>query len=324
MRAMIDTARRDLVDDLLDAVRVRTTLYCRSDMHAPWGFGVEAHGNPSFHVVTRGSCWLDVDGDGQSLPLRSGDLILLPHGPRHWLRDEPSSPVRWLEEILAVTRIDGAGRLRYGGDGELTELVCGGFVLEGDSVDSVLRALPRVVHVSGVSGAPAPWVQATLGLVSAVTSSNTSGAAAVLTRLAETMVMQALRSALAELAAVDQAQGEALRDPQIAAAVRLIHAKPERAWTVEGLAAEVGYSRSAFASRFREVVGEAPIAYLTRSRLATAATLLDRTTMSIGEVARRAGYANEASFGRAFSRAFGVAPGRYRRKPHAAGVQTPS
>jgi transcriptional regulator GlxA family with amidase domain len=187
-------------------------------------------------------------------------------------------------------------------------------VLEGESVDPVLQVLPRVVHVSGANGAPVPWVAATLGLISAVTSSSVSGAEAVLARLAETMVMQALRLALAELASADPAQVEALRDPQIAAAIRLIHANPELAWTVEGLAAQVGYSRSAFASRFREVVGEAPIAYLTRSRLATAATLLDRTRMSIGEVARRAGYANEASFGRAFSRAFGVAPGRYRRK----------
>jgi transcriptional regulator GlxA family with amidase domain len=91
---------------------------------------------------------------------------------------------------------------------------------------------------------------------------------------------------------------EALREPQIAAAIRLIHAKPERPWTVAELAAGVAYSRSAFASRFVELVGETPIAYLTRSRLARAATQLDRTSMSIGEIARRAGYANEASFGR--------------------------
>jgi AraC-like DNA-binding protein len=317
MGSRIVTARRDVIGDLLNAIRVRTTVYCRSEMRAPWGFGVEAHGTPSFHVVTRGRCWLDVDGDVQPLALRSGDLVLLPHGPRHWMRDVPSSPVRRLEQILAGTPVDGGGRLRYGGNGELTELVCGGFTLEGDSVDPVLHALPRVVYVSGVKGMPVPWVEATLRLVTAVTASDLPGAEAVLTRLAETMVLQALRSALTELAHADPAQLEALRDPQIAAAIRLIHNKGELAWTVERLAAEVGYSRSAFAARFREVVGEAPIAYLTRVRLATAAMLLDRTAMSIGEVARRAGYANEASFGRAFSRAFGVAPGKYRRKPPA-------
>lgn len=325
MRALIDTARPDVVGDLLNAVRVRATVYCRSEMRAPWGFGVEAHGNPSFHVVTRGSCSLEVEGAGQPLALTSGDMVLLPHGGRHWMRDEPASPVRWLEEILAVTPMDGNGRLRYGGKGELTtELVCGGFALEGDGVDPVLQALPRVFLVSGANGTPAPWVEATLELVTAVTSSSASGADAVLARLAETMVLQALRSALSELASADPEKVEALRDPQIAAAIRLMHAKPELAWTVNGLAAEVGYSRSAFAARFREVVGEAPIAYLTRSRLTIAATLLDRTTTSIGEVARRAGYANEASFGRAFTRAFGVTPGKYRRKARAAGANVPT
>jgi AraC-like DNA-binding protein len=218
---------RDVVNDLLASVRVRTTVYCRSAMRAPWGFEVEAHRNPSFHVVR------------------------------------------------------------------------------------------------GVDGNPSPWVAATLGLLAETTSSDALGAEAVVARLAETIVMQTLRSALAEKSSVGSVQIGALRDPQIAAAIRLIHEEPGFEWTVERLASRVGYSRSAFASRFRELVGESPIAYLTRSRLAIAATLLDRTKMSIGEVARRTGYANEASFGRAFSRAFGVAPGTYRRKaPAAASVST--
>ena len=311
MRSITGALERDVVSALLDALRVRTTVYCRSELRAPWGFGIEAHGNPSFHVVTRGRCWLEVDGGDQPLAMTTGDLILLPHGPRHWLRDHPSSPARWLEDIIDRTPTDGDGRLRYGGNGELTELVCGGFTLEGETVDPVLRALPRIVHVSGANGKPLPWVAATLRLVSAVTGSQAAGAEAVLARLAETMVLQALRSALADADAVEI---EALRDPEIASAIRLIHAQPDLPWTVERLASEVGYSRSAFASRFRALVGETPIAYLTRSRLAIAATQLDRTRLSIADIARRAGYANEASFGRAFRRAFGVAPAAYRRE----------
>jgi AraC-like DNA-binding protein len=323
MRSLTDTARADVVSDLLAMVRVRTSVYCRSELRAPWGFGVDARGNPSFHVVTRGGCWLEVDGAEMPLALASGDLVLLPHGARHWLRDASSSPVRWLDDILGSTPVDDDGRLRYGGRGELTELLCGGFELEGES-DPVLQALPRVVHVRGVDARPVPWVAATLELVAAVTSSETSGAEAVLTRLAETMVTQALRAALADLAATDPRRTQALRDPQVAAAIRLIHAQPESAWTVERLASQVGYSRSAFASRFREVVGESPIAYVTRSRLTIGATLLARTRMSIGEVARRAGYSTEASFGRAFKRAFGIAPGEYRRKsPETPNVTTP-
>jgi len=129
------------------------------------------------------------------------------------------------------------------------------------------------------------------------------------------MLTQALRLAPGDLASADPARARALRDPQIATAIHLIHAQPEEAWTVERLAVEVAYSRSAFAARFRELVGESPMAYVMRTRLALAATLLEQTNASIGEVARRAGYSSEASFGRAFKRAFGIAPGAYRRRP---------
>src|SRR5438094_688095 len=82
--------------------------------------------------------------------------------------------------------------------------------------------------------------------------------------------------------------------------------------TIDSLAAAVAYSRSAFSARFRELVGEAPIAYVVRTRLVLAATLLERPDLTLAEVARRTGYANEFSFSRAFKRAFHVPPDRYR------------
>jgi AraC-like DNA-binding protein len=275
-------------------------------MHAPWGFGVKAHGNPSFHVVTRGECWLAIDGEDEPFRLTAGDLVLLPHGPLHWMRDEPSSPTLWLDEILSGTPPDGHGRLQHGGDGATTELVCGGFVLEGGTRNPILAALPTVIRVARNESGPAPWVTATLELVSTLTQSNGPGAEAVLARVADTMLTQVLRLELAS------ERIDALRDPQIATAIHLIHANPAKEWTVGRLAQEVAYSRSAFASRFRDLVGESPMGYVTRTRLAIGATLLQRTNVSVREVAGRTGYSSEASFSRAFKRAFGVSPGAYR------------
>ena len=308
MKTIGKTATPDVVSDLLDAVRVRTTIFCRSDLRAPWGFGVRAHGNPTFHVVTKGACRLEVDGSPRAFELCEGDLVLLPHGPMHRLRDRPGSPTEWLDDILASTPLHG-GRLHYGGGGDRTELVCGGFVLEGDASNPILRELPDVIHVNGSEDAAVAWVAATLNLLAAVTASDGPGSRAVLTRLADTMLTQALRI---ELASTDASHARALSDPQIGAAIHLIHARPHEPWTVERLATEVGYSRSAFASRFRELVGESPMSYVTRTRLAVAATLLERTSLSIGEVAARAGYSSQASLTRAFKRAFGMAPGAYR------------
>jgi transcriptional regulator GlxA family with amidase domain len=155
-------------------------------------------------------------------------------------------------------------------------------------------------------------VAATLRLVGAETDATAPGSEAVVSRLADALLTQALRVAVAGPDTGDGARLRALRDPHVAAAVQLVHGQPQRPWTVGGLAAEVALSRSAFAARFRELVGEPPMRYLVRARLAHAAGLLHTTDLGLGEIARWTGYESESSFSRAFKRVFGVAPGAYR------------
>src|SRR6266567_7509033 len=100
MELLSDFDPSDQVSQLLRVIRIRSIVYCRSLMGAPWGFGVQAHGEPAFHVVTEGRCWLEADGEPDQIPLAAGDLALLPTGIRHWVRDEPVTPVTELEEIL--------------------------------------------------------------------------------------------------------------------------------------------------------------------------------------------------------------------------------
>lgn len=285
--------------DVFDSIRVRATIFCRSTLGAPWGFAVRPQGNPSFHAVTHGGCWLQVAGDGGPQRLGVGDLVILPHGVEHALTDEPGSAVVWLDDLLEATPVDAHGRLRHGGDGAATELICGGFVLDPSPI---IRSLPSVVLARG------GWVDSTLDLVSEVTRSNAPGASAVLARVAETMLTQALRDAFAELGTPP----DVFRDPQIAHAVQLVHERPEERWTLGELASKAAYSRSAFAFRFRDLVGEPPMAYVRRTRLARAASLLQQTDLALADIARRSGYATEASLSRAFKREFGVAPGSYR------------
>ncbi|TMK99105.1 MAG: AraC family transcriptional regulator [Actinobacteria bacterium] len=315
MELLSDFDASDPVSQVLRLLRIRSTVYCRSVMGAPWGFGVEPHGNPAFHVVTAGSCWLEVDGDSEPIALETGDLVILPIGSRHWMRDDPDSPATELEEILTDTPLDEHHRLHYGGGGRETGLLCGGFALDGGHAHAILRALPPALCVRGVGGHPIPWLAATLELLNAETASDAPGSEEVVSRLADALLTQALRVALTELESSNGGGVRALGDPQIAEAIELIHREPERAWAVGEVASEVALSRSAFAARFRQLVGESPKRYITRTRLAHAAALLHKTNAPIAEIAVRAGYASEFSFGRAFKRTFGVAPGAYRGGP---------
>jgi AraC-like DNA-binding protein len=287
----------DGVTQLLRAARVSSTLWCRSELGAPWGLAIEARAMPTFHVVASGECWLDVDG----VPMRrlgAGDLVVLPHGDAHALRDDPCTRVTLLDDLLAATPVDG-GRLRHGGEGTRTELLCGAFTLEGRQTNPVLAALPRVVHVQA-----AETVAWTLTMLGAELASPAPGAEAMTARLTDVLVTHALRAAL---------QGtDAVHDSIVAPAVRLVNEHPERSWTLDELARSVALSRSAFSDRFRRATGEAPMRYLSRVRLTRAAGYLRGTDATLGEIAAVCGYSSEFTFSRAFKRAFGVPPGRFR------------
>ena len=321
MELLSDFDPADEVSQLLRVIRIRSTIYCRSLMGAPWGFGVQAHGHPAFHVVTAGSCWLEIDGQPGQISLAAGDLVVLPLGNRHWMRDAPRSPVTELEEILTTTPLDAGRHLRYGGSGPATGLLCGGLTVESGPAHPVLRSLPPAVVIRGTRGRPAGWLSATLEMLTAETAAGAPGAQEVVTRLADVLLIQALRAALRQLESSAGAGLLALRDRQIATAIRLIHAQPDYGWTVGELAGRVALSRSAFSARFRNLAGESPLRYVTRTRLAHAAALLRTTDAPLAQIAARAGYGTEFSFSKAFKRTFGVAPGAYRGQPGAPPVQ---
>jgi AraC-like DNA-binding protein len=314
MELLSDLDGSDLISQVLRVVRVRSTVYCRSSLGAPWGFGVRAHGNPAFHVVTEGSCWLDVDGAAGQIALTAGDLVVLPAGPRHRMRDDPATAAIALDDILAARAPEERRSVRYGGPGPTTGLLCGGFALEGNG-HPILRALPPVIVVRGADGRPVPWLEALLALLSTEAAAPAPGAEEILTRLADAMLTQVLRGALAELQSAEGDGLLALRDPQVAAAIELIHRRPQHAWTVGELATQVALSRSAFSARFSGMVGESPKRYVTQTRLAQAAALLRSNDTPIAEVAQKIGYSSEFSFAKAFKRTFGVSPGSYRDQP---------
>jgi AraC-like DNA-binding protein len=306
----------DVLTDVLESVRIKSLISGRLDLTAPWGLEMPG-GSAAFYVITRGTCWLQLDDAEQPLSLAGGDFVLLPKARRHVVRDSLDTPARPKSEVFESCRRSGGcqpgGIFRYGGGGALTTIVGGGFLVEDGADSPLLSALPSIIHVQGDGGNAVRWFESTLQFVASEMASGQPGAETVVSRLADILFVQAVRAHLAQSGTHTTGWLRALTDPRIGQALGLIHQRPERPWTVESLAIEVGMSRSAFAARFTELACEPPLAYLTRWRMAKAARLLRVGTSSIGQVAGAVGYEAEAAFSKAFKRWNGLAPGTYRR-----------
>jgi AraC-like DNA-binding protein len=308
----------DGLSSVLREVGVRSVVYCLSDFAAPWGFSVERSLVAKFHLILDGAAALTV-GTAAPLPLGTGDLVLLPHGHGHIITDQPGSPVRQLDAILADHPVDETGRLRFGGDGRPTRLLCGGFELHPALPDELAEFLPPVLTLDSSAGL-GRWLQPLFALLEEQAQASAPGAAAIFAKLADVFVTQALRS---YLAAADGLARPLVSDPGISRTVRMLRERPEARWSVQGMSQCAGMSRTSFTTSFRAVVGQSPMAYLTELRLRRAAGYLSTTAKSMREIAHLTGYDNEASFSKAFSRLFGRPPGQYRRERLAAPQQTP-
>ncbi|WP_199549049.1 AraC family transcriptional regulator [Streptomyces sp. N35] len=279
-----------------------------------WGCGLDRLDAAGFHVIAEGACWLRVDGSPPR-QLVTGDVLLLPHGTPHELAGAPDA------QALPYAALEAAhpprdGIVDLGGEGPAAHVICGKFGYAGDVTHHpVLAALPPVIHIPGMSADPE--LQGIIRLLVAETTRQRPGARAVAARLTDVLFVQVVRAWL-ERADTTPDAGQrswllALRDPRISAALSLLHQAPHRPWTVESLARDVTMSRPVFARRFKELVGVAPLAYLARLRIDVAARLLRDTDERVGRIAEQVGYTSEFAFSRAFTRARGIAPGRYRR-----------
>jgi AraC-like DNA-binding protein len=307
----------DVLSDVLRTLRLQNRCYGRFDLTAPWGVEVEAGGPRSshFYVIAEGAGWLEVEGGGGAVPIAGGDLVLLPKGGRHVLRDHPGSRAIPIKQVVAGYRRGPGHDFRYGGTGPLASMVAGHFTFEDGIGDALVESLPPLIHVRSDGGAMAPWLQTTVQFLTAEAEQALPGAETVVSRLADILFVQALRAHLASVTAGSQGWLRALQDPPVAAALRVMHEHPAQAWTVESLASHVSMSRSAFAERFTRQVGEAPLGYLTRWRMQKAARLMLDGDATLGAIARAVGYETESAFGKAFRRHMGISPGEYRKAP---------
>ncbi len=264
-----------------------------------------------FHVVARGTCWVQVDG-GERHWASTGDVIVLPYGDQHRMGGVGESESVPLATIMEAPPWRRMPVIRHGRGGEQTDLVCGFLHSEDALFDPNLRVFPPAFVVRPPPGPAADWVRANVDYALAQADASPLGPDAIPTRLPEMLLVEVLRLHLATAPALDGGWVAALHDPVLNPALAALHAAPAHKWTVAELARSATVSRSQLDERFRQVLGRSPIRYLTEWRLHLARELLASTDLGVAVIARRIGYDAEEAFSRAFKRANGQSPGNWR------------
>ena len=303
----------DPITDIFTAMRVESIVYGRIELTASWGLRFDRGDYACFGTVARGNAWLTVEGQVEPTALAGGDCFcLFAQSHQYTLGDDPKTPASNMQD---VARTKCGGVIRYGGGGALTTILGGKFTFDKANSKPLMDLMPAFIHVQNDRVQALP-LQQSMQLFAAEAAQSCLGSYVVLKRLADILLLQLIREHVSSSTCRDTGWLRALSDPRIGGAVRSMHERIEQPWTVGELASVAGMSRSAFASRFKEVVGETPLDYLTRWRVYRATVLLREGDRKLTEIANAVGYDSDGSFNKTFKRILGVTPGEYRRAGH--------
>lgn len=299
----------DILSDIFDTIRLRGTLYFRTNYAPPWAITVPVYEEAArFHLVVEGRAHLALSG-GEHVDLGPGDLALITGGREHVLSDSPGRETAPLEEIIERTGYDGKGVFAVGEaePGASTQMVCGHLNFTRGADHPLLRALPPIIVMRPTDRAQHPLLDETLRLVNQRAFTDGLGASASISRLSEVFFIEAVRAAIGQDPDLARVM-TAMTDPHIAGALGSIHDAPADPWTVQSLAQSAGMSRSRFAERFTDLVGMAPMAYVAEWRMQKALARLSVSDANVKVVAAEVGYQSAAAFTRAFTSRFGMNP----------------
>jgi AraC-like DNA-binding protein len=300
----------DPLSEILTLLKPRSTISAGFDAGGQWSVQFpDQQKRIKVYAVTSGACWLSVAGAANPVRLRSADCFVLPSGRPFRLASDLSLEPVPASTIFPPAQPGGVVTLNGGGD---FFCVCSRFAVSGSHAHILMEMLPPIVHIRKESDQQAlRWA---VERMRQEIREQQAGSHLIAQHLAHMMLIQALRMYLDQ--ARDGGSGwlAALADKQLGVAISAIHAEPSRRWTLQELAERACMSRSAFAQKFKDAVGIAPMEYLARWRMLLAADRLENSTEPVSAIALSLGYESESAFSTAFKRTMGDSPRRYGRE----------
>jgi len=307
----------DVLTDMLRRSRAHGAAFSHSTARGEWGVRFPPGAQLAIHGILGGEAFAWAGRPDEARRVLSGDVVLVRGPSLHHMGHTPAADVvPFVGHPASEPPAGGARRMAFGsGCGDPTTFFCGAYRFEGDLCGGLLAGLPGLTVVRPRAGSS---LRATLDVFAGELLQEAPGQQALLDSLLDVILVQVLREQLAADLDAAPAWFRAMADPGVGAALRAIHADPQRDWTVAGLAAEASLSRATFARRFTRLLGLAPLAYVTDWRMALAREQLRAGDTGLAAIARSLGYASEFSFAAAFKRHHGIAPGRWRATANSA------
>jgi len=304
----INLLKMDALSTILEATRLKSVVYSKFPLAAPWGLDVIQDGNSQFWRLVSGSCTIG-SPDGRIIEMAEGDLVFVPHGSAHWIADKSTSLRMPSPEFVKARR---AGIPVFNSGGDITTLVAGHFEFDYQPLHPFLKDLPAIIHIRQYVTENQLLLKQVTQLMLEELNNERPGSIIMLKCLSEIMFINIIRAYL-EQAVPDSGFLSALNDPRISKALKLMQDLPQNDWTLASLASEIGMSRSVFFNQFKKLVHETPLNYLTNWRIRQAQKLLLTDNGNISEIAAQVGYQSEAAFNRTFKSKTGQTPAMYRR-----------
>jgi AraC-like DNA-binding protein len=300
----------DVLGDVLKAIRLNGSVYFNTCFCSPWGMSLANSSRASFHIIVNGEAWLKLPSNPVPIQLYSGDIVLFPTGGAHTISEQADSICLEASQVVEAYNNE---RPLFVGDTESIALVCGYVEFDRSMSHPFIDNLPEYVHIKADVRKEFYWLDSVIKQIIMESHSAMPGSEAIIDRFTEVLFIQIIR-AYAQQNNVDMSYFKALTDKQLSRALQLIHNKPEKEWTVDVLASEIGMSRTAFYNRFNELVGETPIKYLYKWRMMQAKQKLVATQKSINHIAEEVFYQSDSAFHKAFKRFFNFTPASVRKE----------
>lgn len=311
----------DPLTHFLDGPHARRAFALRVAMNPPWSLDVQDQAPLTVMAVLTGKAWLLVDG--HSTALSAGDIALVRGPDSYIVADEPGREASIvIHPGQACTTLGGEpvqlsmshGVRTWGNtsSGETTMLI-GTYESDAEIGSAVTAALPRIAVVP--AGAVNP---ALVQFLADEVETDAPGQGSVIDRMLDVLLVHTVRAWTAAHPVRATGWLAAGADAVVGQALELLHELPAEPWTLEFLARRLNVSRATLAARFRSVVGEPPMTYLTNWRMLLASELLADPHRTTARIAGEIGYGSPFALSTAFKRRFGVSPSEYRRRKFAA------